>query len=143
MDAKNRLRELALRALHRGDAQFTRFIDPAEQNEVRAAANAAGVCTSFFGGYPDAERCVAAFYSEDEPEAYPIEAVEIRWNPKFATVGHRDLMGAVMALGLERETLGDICLGGEEGRAYVFCIPEMADYLIRICRVYDALTGLF
>lgn len=130
MDAKNRLRELALRALHRGEAQFMRFIDPSEQNEVRAAANTAGVRVSFFGGHPDAERCVAAFYSEDEPGAYPIETVEIRWNPKFSAVGHRDLMGAVMALGLERETLGDICLGREEGRAYVFCIPEMADYLI-------------
>lgn len=130
MDAKNRYRELALRALHRNCAQFTRFVDPAEQNQVRAAANAAGVSAAFCGGYPDAERCIAAFYLETEPAEYPIEAVEVRWNTKFASVGHRDLMGAVMALGLERETLGDICMGREDGVAYVFCVPEMADYLI-------------
>ena len=130
MDAKNRYRELALRALHRDCAQFTRFVDPAERNQVRAAANAAGVSAAFCGGYPDAERCIAAFYLETEPAKYPIEAVEVRWNTKFASVGHRDLMGAVMALGLERETLGDICMGREDGVAYVFCVPEMADYLI-------------
>ena len=130
MDASNRYRELALRAQHRNDAQFTRFVDPAEQNQIRAAANAADVQAAFYGGYPDAERCIAAFYRDFPPETFPIQAVEIRWNVKFASVGHRDLMGAVMALGLERETLGDICIGQEEGSAYVFCTPEMADYLI-------------
>lgn len=130
MDALNRYRELALRALHRGETQFTRFVDPAEQNQLRAQANAAGVSVYFYGGYPEAERCMAAFSVSDAPEEYPLEAVEVRWNVKFASVGHRDLMGAVMALGLERETLGDICLGREPGHAYVFCIPEMTDYLM-------------
>lgn len=130
MDAKNRYRELALRALHRSCVQFTRFIDPSERNQARSAANDAGVSVALSGGYPDAERCIAAFYLETPPEEYPIEAVEVRWNAKFVSVGHRDLMGAVMALGLERETLGDICMGRENGVAYVFCIPEMTDYLI-------------
>ncbi len=130
MDTQKRYRELALRALHRDQAQFTRFVDPSEQDTVRAAANAAGVHAAFYGGYPDAERCVAAFYAQTAPEEYPIDAVEVHWNPKFAAVAHRDLMGAVMAIGLERETLGDIAIGQKEGCGYVFCVPEMADYLI-------------
>lgn len=130
MDAKNRYRELALRAQHRGQAQFTRFVEPSEQHQIRAAANASSVYAAFYGGYPEAERCIAAFYADSPPEIFPLDAVEIRWNVKFESVGHRDLMGAVMALGLERETLGDICIGRDEGSAYVFCVPEMTDYLI-------------
>ena len=128
-----RLRELALRALHTGRPQFSRFLEPALLDEARHMANECGVRCDFYGGYPDAERVVAAFYDGDgpEPSDYPIAAVRIDWNPKFAQPAHRDLMGAVMALGMDRETLGDVAMGAHRGQpcGWLFAAPEMADYV--------------
>ena len=128
-----RLQELALRAAHTGRAQFTRFLEPSMVSDARGAANRAGVSCAFYGGYDGAERIVAAFHAGDAPktQAYPIEVLRIAWNPKFASPGHRDLLGAVMGLGLERDAIGDIAMGTHRGApcAYLFVIPEMADYV--------------
>ena len=45
----------------------------------------------------------------------------------YERVSHRDLLGALMALGIKRETLGDICFF--RGDAYVFCENVTADYI--------------
>ena len=130
---QKRLRELALRSFHSGTPQFTRFLEPSMENDVRRAAGQAGVRAAFWGGYEDAERRIAAFYEGEAPEAgeYPLLALRIGWNAKFADPGHRDLLGAVMGLGIERETLGDIAMGEYRGGpcAYLFCVPEVADYV--------------
>ena len=128
-----RLIELALRAGHTGQAQFTRFLEPSWHDEARAAANKAGVRVAFWGGWPDAERCLAAFYDGEAPEPadYPIALLRIGWNAKFASPGHRDLLGASMGLGLERETMGDIAMAAWRGSdcAVLFALPEVADYI--------------
>ena len=128
-----RLRELALRAAHTGAAQYTRFMEPSMMNDARAAANRADVECAFYGGYDGAERVMAAFYlyGPPEPSEYPLCALKISWNAKFANPGHRDLLGAVMGLGLERDALGDIALGACHGApcAWLFVTPEMADYV--------------
>ena len=128
-----RIRELALRAAHTGRPQYTRFMEPSMMNDARAAANRAEVSCAFYGGYEGAERVMAAFYvyGAPEPSDYPLRALRISWNAKFANPGHRDLLGAVMGLGLERDALGDIALGAFRGApcAYLFVTPEMADYV--------------
>lgn len=129
-----RLTELALRAKHSGRVQFTRFLEPTARDEARAAANRAEVRAAFWGGYPDAERCLAAFYAEDapEPEDYPLAILRLSWNAKFADPGHRDLLGASMGLGIERETMGDIAMASWRGGdcAVLFALPEVADYIV-------------
>jgi len=128
---KKHLIELALRAAHTGRTQFTRFLEPSAEADVRTAANQSGSRVCFFGGYEGAERRMAAFF-DDEPPAdddFPIAALELNWNAKFCSVGHRDLLGAVMGLGLERETTGDICMSTDEGSAYLFACEDMSDYI--------------
>ena len=128
-----RLNELALRAAHTGAPCFSRFLEPSQRDDARAAANRAGARAAFYGGYEDAERVIAAFYDGDAPEAgdYPIRALRIEWNAKFANPGHRDLLGAAMGLGVERETMGDIAMGEYKGGrcAYLFAHADMADYV--------------
>lgn len=132
MDAQKRINELALRAVHTGRVQFTHFLEPSMEDEVRAAAGRAGAQVRLFGGYDGAERRVAAFYDDLPPEddEYPIAALALRWNAKFADAKHRDLLGAAMGLGLERDALGDVCLSREAGTAYLFCERDVADYVI-------------
>ncbi len=45
----------------------------------------------------------------------------------FATLSHRDFMGAILALGIERSVLGEIVV--RETGALVFTTPDMATYL--------------
>ena len=128
-----RLNELALRAVHAQSARFTRFLEPAHEAEARAAANRAGAKVAFFGGYEGAERRVAAFYADEPPEAdqWPLCPLRLEWNARFAHPGHRDLLGAVMGLGIERETTGDIVMATHRGApcACLFALDDVADYI--------------
>ncbi len=130
MDEKKRFAELALRASYTGNPQFTRFLEPAAERDAVSAAHANGAQVAFFGGYENAERRMAAFHDGDAPEYYPIATLSLRWNAKFAEAKHRDLLGAVMGLGLERDATGDVCLGQDPGQAYLFCTEDVAGYIM-------------
>lgn len=136
---ERRLDELALRAAYSGAPAFTRFLEPNMPDLVRAAANRAGAHVAFYGGFEDAERQVAGFYADEPPEQadFPVAVLRIDWNAKFAHPGHRDLLGAAMGLGIERETLGDVALGRRNGApcAYLFCLDEVADY---VCASFES-----
>ncbi len=45
----------------------------------------------------------------------------------YESLSHRDWLGSLMALGIKRETIGDICFF--EGEAYVFAEPRAAAYI--------------
>lgn len=125
---EKRLRELALRASHACAPTYTRFLEPPMEIACRAAANFAGCEVAFEGGYEGAERRVAGFYSGDNGElSFPIRRLRIDWNARYGSIGHRDILGALMGLGIERETLGDIAML-KEG-ALLFVHEDMADYV--------------
>ena len=127
------IRELALRAAHTGRTQFTRFMDPVALEEARREAVGCGAKCACFGGYPEAERAMAAFYRDEAPpEAdYPLRAIRITWNAKYDHPGHRDLLGAVMGLGIERDATGDVAMGEYQDApcAYLFAAEELSDYI--------------
>lgn len=128
-----RLEELAVRAARTGMPQFTRFLEPALLDDVRRIAGHERVQYRLYGGYPDAERVMAAFYDGDPPadDEFPLRLLRIEWNAKFASPAHRDLLGAVLGLGIEREATGDIAMGRWNGApcAVLFAAEEMADYI--------------
>ena len=128
---EKRLNELALRSMHTGRICATRFLEPSMLGAVNAAAAGAGVRVAFWGGYEGAERCVAAFYAGDPPEAgdWPVVALRLQWNAKFANPGHRDLLGAMMGLGIERQLLGDILV--EDQVFHVIAEDRIADFLLQ------------
>ncbi len=45
----------------------------------------------------------------------------------YEALSHRDILGAVMGLGIKRETVGDICFF--KGDCYIFCDRVAADYI--------------
>ena len=48
---------------------------------------------------------------------------------KFADdLTHRDFLGALMSLGIERSLLGDIIVTGK--KAYIFCLERISDFII-------------
>lgn len=84
---------------------------------------------TLFGGYTDAERKMLGAlpdYVADTEKAFPIVAVRFIY-PKEYNLTHRDVLGSLMALGIKRESVGDICF--EKGVATAFVTEEMGDYI--------------
>ena len=120
---KKRLIDLSKQADFKGIVTFSDFLNLNEQNIYHTTKNSLYTKAELFGGYDGAERQMIAFipdalYYEFE---YPIRCIHIVPKyPKFAEkLTHRDVLGALMNLGIERNRLGDIlCL---EDDYYVFC----------------------
>lgn len=81
----------------------------------------------FFGGYGDSERkMLGLFFDEPSESSFPISAVEFSFR-KCDKLTHRDFLGSLMSLGIERETVGDILV--EDGLGVVFVKTELSDYV--------------
>lgn len=84
--------------------------------------------TEYFGGYEGAERVfLGCFPYSAEKYSFPITAVTFLFR-KNDTLSHRDFLGAMMSLGIGRETVGDILT--EPGRAVVFVADEIKKFVI-------------
>lgn len=126
--------DLALRAYNNNRFCFTDFLSFADFTDLeseRASFN--GVKYQVSGGYDDAERVMVRFGNPDElgyEEDFPIVCIRIKFaNKKFAvSCNHRDYLGSLMGLGLERKCFGDI-ICDDEG-AYVFVQEKNASYVI-------------
>lgn len=125
-------RDLARTAYQRGIAVFSDFLNLNELNIFQSLRGEFSYLeTETFGGYELAERQIAVF----RPEApvfyadYPVKCLKITpLNAKFAEdLNHRDYLGAVLNLGIDRACLGDILV--EEDAAYLFCLERMADFI--------------
>jgi len=101
-----------------------RFVTGEERAAAVHAAREARVAASFDGGWPDAEREQVCFHPAWAEAEFTAVWAEIRWAAKFAHVEHRDLLGSLMALGMDRGFFGDLI--ALEDRAYLLCLPEVA-----------------
>lgn len=119
-----RLRQNAERADRLDIAVPGRFVTGEERAMAIHAAREAGVTASFDGGWPDAERVQVCFHPAWAEAEFTAVWAEIRWAAKFAHVEHRDLLGSLMALGMDRSFFGDLI--AMEDRAYLLCLPEVA-----------------
>lgn len=129
---QKRFVELANIAWQRGIVTCSDFLNLNELNILHTIPKNTLSCGyKTFGGYAYSERQMAAFL----PDAfccdynYPIRAVRIRPSAKkFAEeLTHRDYLGAILNLGMERSKLGDI-LVVDDG-AIVFAEQKMAPFI--------------
>lgn len=112
---------------------YTDFLNLAEINLFHQIKNQlSDVETGIFGGYEGAERKVICFYGDTSVEAFSsyITCIKIApKNKKFSDdLSHRDFLGAILNLGIERSMIGDILV--QENEAYVFCRSSISDYII-------------
>lgn len=130
---KKRFAELAKRSYQNNMYTFTGFLNVNEQalfyemeRELVFAA------PTLFGGTDNCERKMLRFGSEElfgYEEEFPICCVIVRpLLKKFADdLSHRDFLGSLMNLGIERSVLGDIFVKDKE--AYIICEAAMAEYI--------------
>ncbi|MBM7632510.1 RNA-binding protein [Geomicrobium sediminis] len=114
------------------EAKLTGFLNPREVDIVQSVIGAdETVKVAFFGGVEGVERkraLIYPFFEEVSPERYNIVMFHGAFDPKFSTVSHRDLLGALMALGVKREMFGDIHVF--QGKVQWFATEEMQDFIL-------------
>ena len=122
-----RLRQAAERAFRLDRPVPDRFVTGAELDWAIHEARQAGVEVAFDGGWAEPERTQVCFYPPGDVPFFTALWLEVRWPAKFVRCDHRDLLGSLMALGMDRSFFGDLI--AKDDHAYLLTLPEMADRL--------------
>ncbi len=125
------------------EVTYTNFLDTAQQSQVLTRfSKESDVKTMLYGGFEDAERQVAVFvpdflnvssfeeieaYFAENPDENPLTVIRIK-KDNFSKIGHRDYLGALMALGIKREMLGDILIS--DSGADLIAMRQISAYII-------------
>lgn len=137
---QKRLIDLSNRASQRGVIQYSDFMNLNELNIFHSTIQKFSfVDWKTFGGYEYAERQMVSFIPDafsfraeaDIMSDFPIACIKIMpLNQKFAdALSHRDYLGAILNLGIERCKFGDILL--DHQNAFLFCTLAMSEFLCR------------
>ncbi len=112
---------------------FSEFLPPLKANEILTIIKKLNTFEKIeiFGGYEDAERVMLGFcpeYLEIEKSDFPISIIEIEYNEKYSKeLSHRDFLGSLIGLGIDRSKIGDIILN--ENKAICFVQKDIASYI--------------
>lgn len=143
--------EDAIEKSERGTLAVLPFLTPRDQKRADKMLRARGVRQQawFWGGYPEAERTSLFLLPEyltvcltGACDAVPAEEMRSLLGEEaeravcavrivgsgFRKLGHRDFLGSVLGLGIERDVLGDLAVQNEH-EAVLFCTEKMATFL--------------
>lgn len=128
---KKRIAELRKRAEFSYRTEYTDFLTLSEIETAKSVLN--GSNYRFYGGMEDTERqmlCIAHEDIEIIDEVFPITGIlvtpkSIKFSEDFS---HRDVLGSVLGLGLQREVIGDIFVSEKE--AFILCTEQISDFIL-------------
>lgn len=132
---KARLKDLAFKSYKQNIYTYSSFLTPAELSVLDSMREELRyVDYETYGGAFLCERQMVGFGSEASlgyAGVWPIHVVKVEpLIDKFSdALSHRDFLGALMHLGIERGVLGDIIVRDGK-RAYVFCQDSISDYIM-------------
>ena len=127
---KKRFRDLADKAYSRNICMFSNFLGLLELSTFyEISKDFSYVPYELFGGTDFCERKIIRFGEALSP--YPIACIHIKPSlKKFSdNLTHRDFLGALVNLGIKRETLGDIII--KDNEAFVFCLENISEFIIQ------------
>ncbi len=89
------------------------------------------------GGYPGAQKKKVIFLCNEEDDFSDIVCLEAKIDQRFRRIGHRDILGALMHLQIDRHSFGDFWI--EDDRILLYTGESMGrflcDNLIRISQL--------
>ena len=92
-----------------------------------------GASPLLWGGFDDAERRIAVFLPDYLDEDYakgdegPLALLDVTVPKGSPRLSHRDYLGSLMALGIERDVTGDIIV--REDGCHIIVLKDMAEYI--------------
>ena len=127
---KNRMNDLAERAYRENKFVFSDFLSESEVSDLLSCEREfAYAGLSLFGGAEHCTRKIARFGDLPAGGEFPVQLLKIAPKAvKFAgELNHRDFLGAILSLGLERDVLGDLFV--TDKICYCYCLTRVAPYL--------------
>ena len=127
-----RIEDMCRLAVRRHQPVYSAFLNEAEQYDAeRILTKRRDVGFDFWGGNDACVRRILCVHDTDtdsgaEHDSFPIFPLMLEYR-KADKPGHRDFLGSFMALGIKRETVGDIFVS--EGAAAVFCTKTARDMI--------------
>lgn len=134
---KARLFDLKNQSLRTHRQVNSLFLDEGQRNQAKMILPKSCLYRED-GGYPEAQRCRIAFLYDEEDFKSSVVCLCAAINQKFVKITHRDVLGSLMALNLERNQFGDLFV--LEDRIIVYCTDTMADFIIQNCRSIHRLS---
>ena len=128
---RNKFLDLARNAYFKNIVTHSMFLNLYEQTIFETLKNELpNIKYIMFGGYSEAERKIVCFYCDKIPEFDMLEYLKVSpSNKKFADdLTHRDFLGALMNLGIERHMIGDICI--VDNVAHIITFNSMSETII-------------
>ena len=124
----SRVEDIADLSLTRNKPYFLGFLNEREQYIINNSFPFYSSYISYYGGFENAKRKFLCF-SEKEVDLslYPLSGIYFQFR-KTDNLSHRDFLGALMNLGIERSCIGDIVVN--EGKAVCFVKDEIKDYIV-------------
>lgn len=111
--------------------KLTDFLDPRQQHILNQLIGENGdVFYKLFGGSVAGERKRALIlpdYLTANEDDFQISLFQIHYPTKFVTIGHRQVLGTLMSLGLKRGKFGDILIKDET--IQFFAAKEISNYI--------------
>ncbi|MGG0667105.1 RNA-binding protein [Lederbergia citrisecunda] len=110
--------------------KLTGFLDPRQIFILSSIVKSSDLQFGVHGAFQEPERQRALIYPdyyEPTEEDFQVTVFAVRYPAKFMTLEHRDILGSLMALGIDRSKFGDIRL--EEDVVQFAAAEEMKDYL--------------
>ena len=128
---RNKFLDLARNAYFKNIVTYSMFLNLYEQTIFETIQkDLPNIRYVMFGGYSEAERKIVCFYCDKIPEFDMFEYIKVSpSNKKFADdLTHRDFLGALMNLGIERHMIGDICI--VDNVAHIITFKSMSETII-------------
>lgn len=121
-----------LKDLQRQSERQNRHIESFFLNEEELAVAQAefkeGPLLRYDGGYENALKKKAIFLSDEEDGFSDIVCLQADIDQRFRKISHRDILGALMHLQIDRHSFGDFWI--EENHIYIYTSSLMAEFLI-------------
>ena len=110
----------------------TWFLDPTTQIDIeRYLSGNREISYKKAGGYPLSERNIFAIYPdwmEFDDNLFPLCGISIEWDNRYDKIGHRDILGSILGLGIKREKIGDIIVN--DNISHVIAMDDIAPFIV-------------
>lgn len=131
-DLLKRILDLAFRAQKTYGVTYTDFVDPFLLGRIKAhRLDILGFNLDTYGGLEDSQRHMMGFAHDDLQiieSDFPISYLKVSVQTGIGKpLSHRDYLGAIMGLGIEREKIGDLII--EDNEAYIIAHRDIAEYI--------------